>query len=106
MQAALTGITIVDNLGRRINSPGNQAHRVRIRLQQHVPVHRAHQLIMDSRIIPGHSLDQDGFRQPAVFLDEFIGGDELTARITGHVRHQAFHLGNPVFSQPVPDSFH
>jgi hypothetical protein len=61
---------------------------------------------MDIGVITGDGLDENGLRQPAVFLDEFVGRNEFAARIARHIRDQALNLGYPVFPQPVPDSIH
>ena len=103
VQSPLAQVAVVDDQRGRLIGPRHHAHGVGVGLQDHVAVSGADQLGFLLGVVAGHCRDQDGLGQAAVFLDEFIGRDKLAAGIAGHVRNNAFHFRNTVFTQPLVD---
>jgi hypothetical protein len=99
--AAIAVEAIVNHLRRRFRGPRHDPYGLRIRLQHDVDVRRIHRALV-LRIVPGDGLQEDRFRQThALFFRKFLGGHQLAAGDTGHVRNDRLDFGNTVFSQEL-----
>lgn len=102
MTLAGLGVAVVDDLRGRIGGPGDQAHGVGVRTQQHVGVGGRNQVVVILGIIAGDGSGENAFRQPrAVIVRKLVSWNDLAARVAGDVRYEAFDFGDVAVLQPA-----